>query len=440
MSGEESKGLAARTEAARLVQQTLRAGQAFDDLFQQSCDSGAMGAFEARDRAFTRLMAATVLRRKGQIDEALARYMKRALPAKAGYAVAVLQVAAAQLLFLDTPAHAAIDMAVRALDADKATARYKGLANAVLRRVSEASGNILAGQNAARLNTPDWLMKRWRASYGEDAARSIALAHLAEPPLDLTVKADPEDWAERLGGRVFEANTVRLPEAGQVTRFEGFASGDWWVQDAAAAVPARLFRPVEGAEVLDLCAAPGGKTMQLAAAGARVTAIDISARRMQRLEQNLARVGLTAHLVTSSILDYTPDRQFRMALLDAPCSSTGTVRRHPDVAHTKSEKTITDLAAIQSRLLDRTLDLIEPDGVLVYSTCSLEPEEGEHHAERMVREGLARRLPVDPGEVGVFAEAVTAEGDLRILPFHCQGDDPRFGGTDGFFVTRLQKL
>ena len=399
-----------------------------------------MRGFEARDRAFTRLMAATVLRRKGQIDDALARYMERPLPAKAGSAAASLQVAVAQLLFLDTPPHAAIDLAVEALAGDAVTARYKGLANAVLRRVADARGDILAEQNAARLNTPDWLHDRWRAAYGDDPARRIALAHLDEPPLDLTVKSDPGAWAEQLGGRVIEANTVRLAEAGQITRLDGFASGDWWVQDAAAAVPARLFGPVQGLEVLDLCAAPGGKTMQLAAAGADVIALDISPRRMRRLEQNLDRVGLEARLVTASALDYAPDRPLRNVLLDAPCSSTGTIRRHPDVAHTKAEKTVGELAAVQARLLDRALDLVEPGGTLIYSTCSLEPEEGEHQAERVVGDGRARRVPVDAAEAGVFSEAVTTQGDLRILPFHCQHDDLRFAGADGFYVTRLQKL
>ena len=440
MNGEPQHGLPARLAATALLARVLRAGQPFDICFQQACETGDLKALPPRDRAFVRLIAATCLRRLGQIDDALSRFLERPLPKKSGTAREILVSAAAQLMFLETPAHAAIDLAVEAAEADPASQRFKGLVNAVLRRVSEHAPQILRDQNAARLNTPDWLWARWTRAYGEENTRRIALAHLNEPSLDITAKSGPADWASRLNGHLMPSGTIRLTDAGRIQEIDGYGDGAWWVQDAAAALPVKLFGDLGGHRVLELCAAPGGKTAQLAAAGAGVTAVDVSAPRMTLLEENLARLGLTARTVVSAALEFTPEKAPEFILLDAPCSATGTIRRHPDIARSKTEKTVHDLAAVQERMLDHATSLLAPGGMLVYCTCSLEPEEGEHQADRLIARGDMRRLPVEPGEIGGMAEVITAEGDLRTLPCHYSRLEPALSGLDGFFATRLEKL
>ena len=440
MNGEPHHGLPARIAAAKLLDQVLRAGQPFDICFQRACETGDLKDLPTRDRAFVRLIAATTLRRKGQIDDALERFIDRPLPNKCGLARELLAIAAAQLLFLETPAHAAIDLAVEAAEADTASQRFKGLINAVLRRISEHALEILGAQNAARLNTPDWLWNRWELAYGNESTRKIALAHLNEPPLDLTVRAEPENWAARLQGHQMPSGTIRLTHAGRIQDIEGYSDGAWWVQDAAAALPVKLFGDLDGVSVVEFCAAPGGKTAQLAAAGADVTAVDVSAPRMELLEENLARLGLTARIVVTPALEYVPDSPPDRILLDAPCSATGTIRRHPDIARSKTEKSVRDLAAVQQRMLDHAADLLAPGGILVYCTCSLEPEEGESQAERLVARGGMRRIPVEESEVGGMAECLNEAGDLRTLPCHYTQSDPGLSGLDGFFATRLEKL
>lgn len=433
-------GLQARRAAEDLIAGVLLKRQPFDGLFQRACDKGDLAAAPARDRALARLIATTALRRKGQIEDALERFIDRPLPAKSGRARWILLAACAQLMFLQTPPHAAIDLGVSSAGGDRATTRFKGLINAVLRRVSENADTIVAGQDAARLNTPDWLWRRWTEAFGEHRVRAIAGAHLIEPPLDLTVAGDSEAWCNRLGAHAMQTGTIRLNGAGRITEIEGYDGGAWWVQDAAAALPARLFGDISGRPVLDLCAAPGGKTAQLVAMGAEVTAVDVNAKRIARLEENLTRLRLAARCVAASASIYAPAEPPVAILLDAPCSATGTIRRHPDIAHTKDETAVANLVRIQAEMLDHAVEILAPGGTLVFCTCSLEPEEGEAHAARLVAGGRVRRLPIAPEEIGGMAECLTAEGDLRTLPCHYQQEDPAVGGLDGFFTTRLRKL
>lgn len=440
MTEATSDGLAARHAAIELLGNVFKSGQPFDELFQRSCTKGALHPFEARDRALVRLICATVLRRKGQIEDALSRFLERPLPHKSGKTREILLVAAAQLLFLDTPPHAAIDLAVHCARSERASIPFKGLVNAVLRRLSESALTILDEQNAPRLNTPSWLWQSWCDAYGADRALDIALAHLREPPLDISVRANPHDWAARLRGHLMPSGSVRLVAAGRIAELDGFEEGAWWVQDAAAALPARLFGDLDGAEVLELCAAPGGKTAQLAASGARVTAVDVNPARMARLEENLTRLGLSANCITAQAADYTPDHAPQFILLDAPCSSTGTIRRHPDIAHTKTEKSVRELAGVQQRLLEHAVDVLAPGGTLVFCTCSLQPEEGEQHASRILQRSDVARRAITPAEIGGMAECLTADGDLRTLPCHYNPDDSALSGLDGFFAMRLQKL
>ncbi len=321
---------------------------------------------------------------------------------------------------------------------DRKARHFSKLVNAVLRRVADAGPEMVAGQDAEQLNTPAWLWKRWEKTYGPDRARRIAQAHRTEAALDLTVKSDPEGWAEKLGGIALSTGTVRLSPGGRIENLDGFDEGAWWVQDAAAAIPARLLGDIAGNRVADLCAAPGGKTAQLALAGAHVTAVDASAKRLERLRANLARLKLDADIVTGDAAQWTPEAPFDAVLLDAPCTGTGTLRRHPDIAHLKSSKDLTELAAVQSRLLRHAASLVKPGGLLVFCTCSLEPEEGENQVARLLEDNAHIRIdPIREEEVGGHSGWLDESGQLRTLPYDLDSSDKELGGIDGFFAARL---
>ena len=392
---------------------------------------------EPRDRAFVRNLLATTLRRLGQIDAALSRCLAHELPPRGRSVMQALRLGAAQLLFLGTPAHAAVDGSVRLADT-RALASYKGLINAVLRRLAREGAALIEGQDAPRLNTPDWLWESWSGTYGEATARAIAEAHLTEPPLDLSVRAEPQRWADALGGFVLPTGSVRRPAelGGAIESLPGYADGAWWVQDAAAALPARMLGDVAGKVAIDLCAAPGGKTAQLAAAGARVTAVDRSAQRLERVGANLARLQLAAELVAADAASWRPDRLADAVLLDAPCSATGTIRRHPDVLWHKRVEDVAALAATQDRLLRAAAEMVRPGGALVYCVCSLEAEEGAPRVAALVESRLVEPDPVRPGEIaGAPAEAVLSDGALRTFPSQLQA----LGGWDGFYAARLRR-
>ncbi len=431
----EPAGLAARRAAVNIVSDVLAGRRTLDACLEDIQAGAPYAAMAGRDRGFVKALASETLRRHGQIKDALARFMDRRPPRRAGRLEAILSVGACQILFLEVPPHAAVDLAVRLAGEDKDARHYSKLANAVLRRLADAAPSILADQHAARLNTPEWLAERWARAYGTETAHSIAEAHLALPPLDITVKSDPGDWAERLGGTTLLTDTVRLSSAGDVTRLDGYAEGAWWVQDAAAALPARLIGQVAGAHIADLCAAPGGKTLQLAAAGGRVTAVERATARLKRLQGNLERTGLAAELVEADAASWHPATAFDAVLLDAPCSATGTLRRNPDIAWTRREADIAALTELQRRLLDNALSMLRPGALLVYTVCSLEPEEGAEQAERLLAEGRVTRVPIEPAEIGGLAGCITEAGDLRTLPCHDPGAP---GGMDGFYACRLR--
>jgi 16S rRNA (cytosine967-C5)-methyltransferase len=385
------------------------------------------GQLEARDRAFARLLTATVLRRLGQIDDALDRCLDKPLPPALGWIGQVLRLGAAQLLFLGTPPHAAVDGAVRQVGDRPA---LKGLVNAVLRRLAREGAAILAGQDAARLNTPDWLWASWTSTFGEATTRAIAAAHLADPPLDLTPAASD------CPGDVLPTGTRRLRETANVETLPGYQAGGFLVQDAAAALPARLLAVRRGDTVLDLCAAPGGKTANLALAGAKVIAVDHSAKRLEQASENLRRLRLSAQTIAADATEWRPSTPATHILLDAPCSATGTMRRHPDVARLKRADDLPRLVALQDRLLDSAAAMLAPGGVLVFCTCSLQPEEGPARVAALLQRtpGLMRE-PVQPRELDGKAELIDSAGDLRTLPCHWEA----LGGLDGFYAARLKK-
>jgi 16S rRNA (cytosine967-C5)-methyltransferase len=431
-------GLPARRAAVELLDAVLRKKQPLGDILSRSLDGGVMADLPQRDRALARLIVATSLRRKGQLDHVLNAFLERGMPEKSGTLYPILLSAAAQLVFLKTPPHAAIDLAVRLAQYDPRAKRYDKLVNAVLRRVADQGEVIAASLDAARMNTPDWLWSRWVQRWGEERTRAIAETHLIEPPLDLTVKSDPAIWAERVDGRVLPTQSVRLLPKGRIEQLPGFAEGAWWVQDTAASLPTRLLGNVRGQDVADLCAAPGGKTAQLVQAGASVVAVDDSKTRLKLLEGNLARLGLETEIVLADAATWRPEECFDAILLDAPCSATGTIRRHPDIPYTKSPQDIEALSALQARLLDNAARLLKPGGKLVYSTCSLEVEEGEAQIAALLARNEALRLDaIGPGELTGEADWIWPSGLLRTLPYQLKLDSPEWSGMDGFFAARL---
>jgi 16S rRNA (cytosine967-C5)-methyltransferase len=422
----------ARSVAIDLIGTVLRRKRPLDDAIEDNVD---MTALAARDRAFARLLVATVLRRLGQIDALIAHCLNTPLPPRAAVVHDMLRLGIAQLLFLRTPAHAAVATTVDLAEA-RGFLSHKGLLNAVLRRLSIEGPALAEAQDAARLDTPDWLWQAWARAYGEDGARAIATAHLREAPLDLTVRGDPQGWANLLEAQILPTGTLRRVSGGAITALPGYAEGAWWVQDAAAAIPARLFGDIAGKRVIDLCAAPGGKTAQLAVAGAIVTAVDRSQRRLDRLIANLNRLDLSVEAITADAAVWQPRGKAAGVLLDAPCTATGAIRRHPDVPHLKSPDDVARLAIVQERLLAAASEMLEPGGTLVYCTCSLEIEEGPQQIARfLARGGPFARAPIRPGEVGGLAELLTEEGDLRTLPSHFSELD----GIDGFYAARLAR-
>jgi 16S rRNA (cytosine967-C5)-methyltransferase len=437
-------GFPARWAAAALLDGVLRRNRPLDEQVEDGYAKPGLRELGERDRALARRIVATVLRRLGTLRRLIGDLLDQGLPKNAPQVENALLIGAAQLLFLHIPHHAAVDLSVRLVQGDRRHSRYAGLVNAVMRRIASVGTERLAELEPLYLDTPDWLFMRWVNAYGEDTARAIAHAHSLEPPLDVTVKSDPDLWAERLGGRKLSTGSVRLVAHGPISALPGYGEGNWWVQDAAAALPVRLFGDLRGRSVADLCAAPGGKTAQLASCGALVTAIDRSAPRMARLRENLSRTGLSAITVVATAEDWKPDpptATFDAVLIDAPCTATGTIRRHPDIPWRRAPGDIALLSGVQRRLLARGIELIKTGGVMVYCTCSLEPEEGENIVAAMVeRDPRVRRKLVTATEFPELEEFITPLGELRTLPCHWPDADSRMCGLDGFFAARLERV
>lgn len=417
----------ARVAAAELLIAVMDNGRALEDALEQTA---SFKALEGRDRAFARALVTAGLRRLGGVNAVLSRFLDRPLPDTAFHGRALLHIGATQLLVLGTPAHAAVGETVEAANSLREARGFAKLMNAVLRKVATNGPEILA-QLPPGADLPPWLYTRWRAVYGGEFAPRIANALLQEPPLDISVKDDAAGWAERLGGTVTPTGSVRLAEHAPVDALPGFDEGAWWVQDAAAALPARLLGDVRGKRVLDLCAAPGGKTLQLAAAGAHVTAVDKSNARLNRLRENLARTKLKAEVIAADALEYRAE-PFDAVLLDAPCTSTGTLRRHPDVAWLRRPTDVRALAELQSKLVAAAAKLLKPGAPLLYAVCSLEAEEGDGVVADALKNGW-RRDPFKRGDVPGADEFINATGDLRTLPAYW----PDIGGLDGFYAARL---
>ena len=433
---QQVPGFASRRIAAEILEAVLGGKRPLDSELESNA---ALRGLSERDRALSRMLVATVLRRLGTLRHLLGGFLDRGFPRDAPRVQTALLLGAAQILLLDVPAHAAVDLSVRLVQDDRQAAHYAGLVNAVLRRVAREGQSFLVSADAVALDTPPWLTARWTKSYGADIAQAIAAANGQEPPLDLSVKGNPDTWATRLGARALPTGSVRFIAHGPVSGLVGYAEGAWWVQDAAAALPARLFGDVRGMRVADLCAAPGGKSAQLASAGSEVTAIDRSASRLRRLRENFSRLGLTVETIVADATEWR-SAPFDAVLLDAPCSSTGTIRRHPDIPWLKQESDLPALIGLQQRLLDNAAALTKPGGTLIYCVCSLEPEEGEDAiAALLARQPEFRRRPIEAAELFGMSDWLTPAGDLRTLPCHLPDPEPRMAGMDGFYAARLQR-
>ncbi len=416
---------AERIEALRLISGVLDRGRPLPELLAEA------PALTPPQRARALSRASDTLRRLGQADAVLKRFLRRTPPPAAHHA---LRLATIELLHLHEPAHAVADGAVAAVRSLPGGDRASGLVNAVARKLASEGAPLWAAQDEARANMPGWFWGRLSSAWGAGTARRISLAHLAAAPTDLTPK-DPTEapaLAETLGAALLATGSVRLTGRPQISALPGYDTGAWWVQDAAAALPARLLGDIRGLRVLDLCAAPGGKTLQLAAAGARVTALDIAEPRLARVQENLARTGLTAETVAADALDWSPEAPFDAILLDAPCSATGTARRHPDMPHLRQSLDLKRLTALQDALLDRAAQWLVPGGRLVFSTCSLLPEEGEHRADAFAERGPLQPLRPD---LPLPEDWLNMNGQLRTRPDFLSDS----GGMDGFFAALYMK-
>ncbi len=423
-SDPDIAGLPARRAALDLLTAALsrRAGM------EEATSRPSFAGLSPRDRGFAHAVVLATLRHLGPIDRALEAKLSKAPPDAVRN---ILRLGAAQAFVLKTPAYAAVGASVDLAAAVNDTRPFKGLVNAVLRALTREPPNMTDPETLA----PPWLFARWQAAFGAEAARSIAAQIAGEPATDLTARDPAAAPPAELEVEVLPGGTWRTALRGDVSTWPGFEQGQWWVQDASAAVPARLFDLGPGKTALDLCAAPGGKALQLAATGAQLVALDRSAARLVRVGENLARMGFTAETVAADAGDWADTRTFDAVLLDAPCSATGTFRRNPDVLWAARPGDIAALSAVQSRLLDSAARRVKPGGRLVYCVCSLEPEEGEAQVAGFLARTPGFALePATPGEGGAPEASLRADGTLRILPHH------RDGGTDGFFIARFVRV
>ena len=407
-------------------------------------DHKGLAQLEPRDRAQVRRIVATTLRRLGEIDALLKARLDRPISSRHTRIRNILRIGIAELVFLETPPHAAVDAAVR-VSAQHRKGALKGLVNAILRRVvrdQSGEGTLPHPDTPGEANTPNWLFARWNTNFGLETAEAIAASHLVEAPLDITLsrKVDPTDWAGQLEAEILPSGSLRRTGGGRISELPGFNDGHWWIQDAAAALPARVLGNIEGQRVIDLCAAPGGKTLQLADAGAHVTAVDISNTRLGQLQENLGRTGLDADIVGADAIEWRPETPADAVLIDAPCTATGTIRRHPDIPRRRRSKDIEAVISLQQGLLAAAVDMVRPGGTIVYAVCSLEPEEGPEQIAALCAAGAPVTItPLDPAEWtdldGLTPAAITPDGALRTLPCHW-GER---GGMDGFYIVRLTK-
>ncbi|PHS22448.1 MAG: hypothetical protein COA85_11465 [Robiginitomaculum sp.] len=424
----------ARIWAANAITAILDHGHSMDDFL---AGSNGFTAMSQRDRALARAIAGTVLRRLGQVDIILALYLAKPLPPKTGLMRAILRCATAEILFLRSPAFAIVSEAVSMAASKGKTRAFRHLANAVLRKVA-AEGPERLKEIPATVNIPDWLCQSWQEAYGEAAIEEAAKVLIEDQPTDLTVFRELADWTEKLSGTPIGEQSLRISpsdrQAGDITKWTGFEGGAWQVQDVAAALPALILKPRAEEYIIDLCAAPGGKTAQLAASGARVTAVERSQSRLTRLDQNMKRLGLNVQSVCADALQWKPETLADAVLVDAPCTATGIFRRHPDVLALKTPEQVNDMAERQFSILKAAASMLRPGGRLIYCVCSAQVEEGEEIARRALEELPLGPLAIETGPLS-YVETFIKENYLRIPPG--AWDDK--GGLDAFYIAAFTR-
>ena len=390
------------------------------------------------DRGFIRHLVTTTIRRLGQLDKII-NYMTKTKLGNTQMAVRhVLRLGITQLLFMEVPAYAAVDSSVGLIETklSKKLQYLKNPVNAILRNVDRDRDQLLKKFGNTRLNFPKWLLKSWDARFGNAIVKEMIAVCLEEAPLDITIKPQlkSEDWANSLQGKVVRENTVRLEKSGKINDLAGYHEGEWWVQDITATLPASLLGAKEDDTLWDLCAAPGGKTAQSAAKGIAVTAVDMSHKRLKRLEENMKRLNLNVDVITSDVLNFKPSVKADYILLDAPCSSTGTVRRHPEILHSRQPQEVKELVNLQSEMLDHVSSIMKKGSILVYSVCSMEQEEGPDQINALLqRDRSLKRKEILKEELVGLEQAILETGDVQTLPHFIEG------GMDGFFIARLEK-
>ena len=459
-AGKDRIGLVARKIAATLIGMVVDDHRSFASVADELSGIASLRALTARDRGLAKAICLTALRHRGQIDLILSRVLDRKPPQKARHLLHTLHAAAAQILYMEVPERAAVDLAVTAIAEDRRTGRFAAMTNAVLHRICREKDSFALPVNAVTV-FPQWLAGELRRDHGKQNADAIAAAIAREPMIDITVSPrlsmpQVQQLARELDALLLDTGSLRLRSKAAIRDLAGYDDGIWWVQDAASALAVRLLGNVEGMNIADVCAAPGGKTAQLASLGATVTALDVSAQRLTRLQENLARLKLQANVVAGDLLEWRPARKFDAILLDAPCSSTGTIRRHPDVMWTKTLDDAAALAALQKKLILHAVSLVKPGGLLVYANCSMLKREGETLVAELSQASEGFRLePVTAGQTGLPAALINRLGALRTLPSFMpqaislrqdfetgarEGDplEEKFGGMDGFFACRYK--
>ncbi|MBN8521999.1 MAG: RsmD family RNA methyltransferase [Alphaproteobacteria bacterium] len=431
------EGLGARQAALDVLRDILVHKKMLDVALDSSTK---LNQLPTRDRAFARMLITTILRHKGQLDAVIEQVQsKKGERPSPETLVIILYIGIAQIIFMDVADHAAVDISVRLAESE-GLIRQKGFVNAVLRRITREGKSWVEAQDPITLNIPGWLWQAWVKDYGEREARDIALASLTEAPLDITLKNSKETalWLGALESSCLPSGSLRRTSGGSITDLPGYREGAWWVQDASSALPVKLLGDIAGLHVIDLCAAPGGKTLQLASAGAQVTALDVSTSRMKKLMHNLERMKLTDHVhtVIADALSWQPKTQADVVLLDAPCTATGTLRRHPDLLLFKTEKDLLQLSQLQGDLLDNAAPMVKPGGILVYCTCSLQRREGEDQITSfLTRHPDFIKVTPDISRIGHMETVLTDAHDIRVKPYHLA----TLGGMDGFFISLLKR-
>lgn len=421
----------ARAVALKILLKITNESISLEDAWEQTKE---VNNLEQRDRSLCRLLILTTLRQCGFIDYRIRQYAKtmEKLPLTA---LMALRIGFTHILFLHSPAHAVVNTCVNLLEPNDKVMR--GLVNAILRKAAANEKPIEDATETWQQAIPNWLLSTWKKDYGLENLGLIAKACLREPYLDITVKENKIEWAKTLSATILPTGSLRLPHQDDITKLPGFAEGAWWVQDAAAAIPAMMAGDVKGKLVYDCCAAPGGKTAQFLAAGAKVVSIDQSDERLKRLRENLQRLKMNANILSQNILNFTPNNQADVIFLDAPCSATGTLRRHPDLMMHKNPNDASRLAMLQHSMLSHVAGLLKKDGLLIYAVCSIQNEEGAGVVDAFLKNNKNfQRMPITAADIGGWDEGVTSVGDLRTLPHYMQA----FGGMDGFYAARLKKI